>query len=250
MPHSTDLVATLKQELKSRGIRYSQIAGHLRVSEATVKRMFSKGDFTLKRLDMICALANIEFSDLSQSSGRERPLVSRLTPEQEREIMSDMKLLLVAVCVLNHVPFAQIVSNYCISGAECVKLLLRLDRLKFLQLLPNNRIKLLVARTFSWLPDGPIQRFFRAHAYTEFFESGFGGEHEFMVLVNGMLTRGSATTMVERLKRVAHEFSEVHREELRLPLKERVPMSLVVAVRPWEMQAFAEMRRVPSRPAK
>ena len=71
-----------------------------------------------------------------------------------------------------------------------------------------------------------------------------------MVLVNGMLTDGSARAMVERLKRVAHEFSEVHREELRLPLRQRIPMSLVVAVRPWEMRAFAEMRRSPAHPAK
>ena len=163
--------------------------------------------------------------------------------------MSDMRLLLVAVCVLNHVPFEQIVANYLVSEAECVRLLLKLDRLKFLQLLPNNRIKLLVSRTFSWLPDGPIQSFFRAHAYTEFFESGFGEEREFMVLVNGMLTDGSARAMVERLKRVAHEFSEVHRDELRLPLRQRIPMSLVVAVRPWEMRAFAELRREPARSA-
>lgn len=250
MAKSMELVETLKRELRSRGLNYALIARHLKVSEATVKRMFSKGDFTLKRLDAICTFANIELADLAVSTRRDKPLVSRLTAEQEKVIMSDMRLLLVAVCVLNHVPFQQIVANYRISDADCVKLLLKLDRLKFLQLLPNNRIKLLVSRTFSWLPDGPIQRFFRAHAYTEFFESGFGAEREFMVLVNGMLTDDSARAMVERLKRVAHEFSEVHREELRLPLRERIPMSLVVAVRPWEMRAFAEMRRQPAHAAK
>jgi hypothetical protein len=53
--------------------------------------------------------------------------LSHLTLEQEKEIVSDRKLFLVAVCLLNHVTFAQIVETYDISSAECVKLLARLD---------------------------------------------------------------------------------------------------------------------------
>lgn len=247
MAASDALVEVLKRELRARHLTYAQLARGLGVSEASVKRMFSRRDFTLKRLDAICRLAQIEFSELTRALHREESLLSQLTYEQEREIVSNKKLFLVAVCVLNHVTFDQIVSTYEISRAECVQLLARLDRLKFIELLPHNRVRLLVSRTFSWLPDGPIQRFFNEQAHNEYFRSRFDRPEEFMVVVNGMLSKPSSMAVVTRLKRVAREFSELHSEDARLPLSERSAMSLLVAVRHWELQAFADLRRRPGR---
>ena len=49
---------------------------------------------------------------------------------------------------------------------------------------------------FSWLPDGPIQRFFNQQAHNEYFRSRFDRRHEHMVVVNGMLSRNSSAAMV------------------------------------------------------
>jgi hypothetical protein len=149
----------------------------------------------------------------------------------------------VAVCVLNHVGFEQIVATYDISRPELIQLLARLDRLGFIRLLPNNRIRLLVSLDFSWLPDGPIQRFFNQQAHNEYFRSRFDRPDEYMVVVNGMLSRASSAAIVTRLKRIAREFSELNNQDARLPLGERSAMSLLVAVRHWELAAFAELRR-------
>jgi transcriptional regulator with XRE-family HTH domain len=243
MAHSAALIDVMKRELKARGITYEKVARHLGLSVASVKRMFSRRDFTLKRLDEICALANTEFSDLARSLQRDEPQISSLTHEQEEAIVADKKLFLVAVCVLNHATFEQIVATYDVSEPECIHLLTRLDHLKFIELQPNNRIKLLVSRTFSWLPDGPIQRFFKDQAHHEFFRSDFHGAGEFMLVVNGMLAENSSAAIVSRLKRVASEFSDLHNEDVRLPLEQRSAMSLLVAVRHWELEAFAALRR-------
>lgn len=243
MAYTATLVDTLKRELKARGVKYADLARHLRLSEASVKRMFSRRDFTLKRFDDICLYAQIEFADLARGTTHEETLLSHLTPQQEKEIVSDRKLFLIAVCVLNHATFDQIVQTYDISEPECIQLLSRLDRLKFIQLQPGNRIKLLVSRTFAWLPDGPIQRFFNDQAHTEFFRSRFNREDEFMLVVNGMLSKVSSTQVVNLLKRVTREFSELHKEDARLPLHERSAMTLLVAVRHWQLAAFSELRR-------
>jgi len=243
MAGSAALVDVLKRELKARGITYARAARELGMSEASVKRMFSRKNFTLKRLDAICRVAHLEFSELTRTLNQEETQISQLTPEQEKEIVANKKLFLVAVCALNHVTFEQIVNAYDIPRAECIQLLMRLDRLKFIELQPNNRIRLLVSRTFSWLPDGPIQRFFNQQAHNEYFRSRFDRPEEFMVVVNGMLSKTSSAAIVTRLKRVAREFSELHNEDVRLPLAERSAMSLLVAIRHWELQAFAEMRR-------
>lgn len=245
MAQSAALIEVLKRELKARGVKYAQLARHLHLSEASVKRMFSRHDFTLKRLDEICRHARIDFSELARALAREETLISQLTFEQEKEIVSDKKLFLAAVCALNHVTYEQIVEKYDITPAECVRLLTRLDRLKFIELQPGNRIRLLVSRTFSWLPDGPIQRFFNDQAHNEFFRSRFNRADEFMLVVNGMLSKASSAQVVERLKRVAREFSELHSEDERLPLEQRSAMSVLVALRHWELAAFAELRRRP-----
>ncbi|HYH44011.1 MAG TPA: helix-turn-helix transcriptional regulator [Burkholderiales bacterium] len=248
MAHTAALVEALKRELRARGITYASLAPQLKLSEASVKRMFSRRDFTLKRLDDICRCAQIEFSELARAVVRDETLISHLTLEQEKEIVSDRKLFLVAVCALNHVTFDQIVETYDISSAECVSLITRLDHLKFIELLPGNRMKLLVSRTFAWLPDGPIQRFFNNQAHSEFFRSRFNRADEFMLVVNGMLSKSSSADVVGRLKRITREFSDLHNDDSRLPLGERSPMTLLVAIRHWQLAAFAELRRGPRPP--
>jgi hypothetical protein len=243
MAQSAALIDVLKRELRARGVRYADLAKRLKLTEASVKRMFSRRTFTLDRLDEICGCAGLDFSDLARALAREETLVSQLTHEQEKEIVSDRKLFLVAVCVLNHVSFEQIVAKYDLTEAECVRLLTRLDRLKFLALMPGNRVRLLVSRTFSWLPDGPIQRFFNDQAHHEYFRSRFDRADEFMLVVNGMLSRHSSAAVVERLKRVAREFSSLHSEDVRLPLEQRSAMSVCVALRHWELDAFAALKR-------
>ena len=243
MTQTAALIDVLKRELRARGITYASLAPRLQLSEASVKRMFSRRDFTLKRLDEICKHADIDFSELARAVAREQTLISQLSLEQEKEIVSDRKLFLIAVCALNHVSFDQIVETYDISPPECVRLMAKLDRLKFIELLPGNRMKLLVSRTFAWLPDGPIQRFFNNQAHNEFFRSRFNRPDEFMLVVNGMLSKGSSADVVARLKRITREFSDLHNEDARLPLDERSAMTLLVAVRHWQLAAFTELRR-------
>ena len=243
MTTTSSLVDILKRELKSRGITYAQVAHKLNLSEASVKRMFSRREFTLKRLDQVCQLTNSDFSDLARILNREETLISQLTREQEKEIASSLKLFLLAVCVLNHVPAEQIVEIYDVSMPECVQLLVKLDRIGFIRLLPGNRIKLLVSRDFAWLPDGPIQRFFKQHGLGDYVRSAFDHPDEYFVAVNGMLSAGSRATIVGRLKRVVKEFSELHNDDVRLPPSQRVNMTMLVAIRHWELRAFTELRR-------
>jgi transcriptional regulator with XRE-family HTH domain len=243
MAHSGALVEVLKRELRSRGVTYAQVARKLNLSEASVKRMFSRRDFTLKRLDQVCQLTQADFSDLARTLSREEALISRLTPEQEKEIVSSVKLFLVAVCVLNHVPPEQIVEIYDVSQAECVQMLVKLDRIGFIRLLPGNRIRLLVSRDFAWLPDGPIQRFFKQHAHGDYVRSRFDRPDEYFVAVNGMLSASSRAAVVARLKRVVREFSELHNDDVRLPPSQRLNMTMLVAIRHWELQAFTQLRR-------
>ena len=123
--------------------------------------------------------------------------------------------------------------------------LARLDRLKIIELQANNRIRPLISRAFTWLPQGPIQTFFYAQAQADFFRSRFDGEGEALVFASGRLSKGAAMQLTERLKRTVQEFREAHIEDLRLPMAQRPTMSVLVAMRQWEFGALRALRRKP-----
>lgn len=246
MQQTHALVDALKRLLKTRAVTYAELAQRIGVSEASVKRMFSQKQFTLQRLDQVLVAIGSDFAQLVaavQSAQAAPTLITALTFEQEKEIIEDTRLFIVAVSALNLLPLEQIVAIYDISEAEAVKYLLRLDKIGFLELLPNNRVKLLVARTFAWIPDGPIHSYFKREAYDDYLNAQFDGEHELLRLVNVMLSKKSTLALLERLKQVAVEFSQQHQEDARLPASERRAVSFMLAARPWMPQTFKALLR-------
>jgi transcriptional regulator with XRE-family HTH domain len=249
MARTAVLVDTLKRELRSRGITYAAVARHLGMSEASVKRMFARKEFTLSRLDRICECAGIEFSELARLIAPADAVFSQLSYEQEKELVDNHKLMLVALCTLNHWSFQDIVAAYDIAPAECIKLLARLDRLKFIELLPDNRIRLLVSRAFAWIPDGPIQRLFKEQFQVDFFRSSFDQESELLLLANGAIAKPSVAALLARLRKTAAEFSAMRSDDAGLPAAERTPITLLLAARPWSAEFLRKYRRRNAPPA-
>lgn len=156
MPQTEQLIDTLKRSLKAHRKTYRDVALALDLSEASVKRLFSEKNLSLQRLDQICGLLEIEISDLVQSMNERSHSLTRLTQEQEKEIAGDLHLLLVTVCVLNRWTMSEIMQAFTLTEPECIRCLARLDRLKLIDLLPGNRVKLRVSSTS---PGGRTVRF-------------------------------------------------------------------------------------------
>ncbi len=243
MTETDALIDGLKRALRARGLTYAHVGKKLRLSEASIKRLFSKGGFSMERFEQACALAGTSVLELAKDAAKESEAVSQLTLDQERAIMRDRKLLLVAVCALNHLDLNDITALYQLSKAEGIRLLLELQRIRFLELLPENKIRLRVTHTFTWLPNGPIQQYFKAKAQNEYFAGHFDKPTETMLLVNAMLTPSSIAMMNAKLRRLANEMAEMHEEHKRLRLGERRSVTLLLALRPWELQDFMDLRR-------
>ncbi len=243
MLQATALVDSLKRQLKSRGITYADLALKIDMSEASVKRMFSQKNFTLQRLDEILKATELTFLDITSATQEEPKLISHLTHAQEKEIIENPKLFIVAVSALNLIDIERMLKLYQITEAEIIKCLTRLDKIGFLQLLPNNRVKLLVSRTFGWIPDGPIHSYFREQAYNDYLDSKFDGEHELIRFINVMLSKQSVAALLERLKQVAREFSQLHQDDAKLPFEEKTPISFMLTARPWRPKTFKALAR-------
>lgn len=243
MAQAESLVNALKNVLKARGVTYAQLAKGLDLSEASVKRVFAERSFTLERLDQICGLLEMQISDLARMVAEDNPAPAHLTREQEKKLVSDPKLLLVAVHVLNRWTPEQIVDAYQLPRTELIRLLTQLDKLGIIDLLPNDRIRLRMAPDFSWLPAGPIQQYFRDQLRNDFFNSHFDQSGEKMLMISGMLSEESNAELQRRMARLAKEFLKAHRQDLALPLERRHGNALIVAMRPWIPDSFKRLKR-------
>lgn len=241
MSSTKSLVDTLKKALKSRGKTYRDVATALGLSEASVKRLFSERNFTLDRLEHICQEIDLTISDLVRLAETESPALRELTEEQEKELVSDIKLLLVAVLLVEGWTYDDIYQHYEFTEPEIVQRLAHLDRLNLIELQPNNRVKLLFANDFAWRKNGPIEQYFTRNIKGAFLRSRFNKKDEALLFVYGVLSERSNAVLQRRLKQVASEFYDLHREDLSLPLEQRQGSSMILAIRPWNF--FSEFVR-------
>lgn len=243
MGQTRELVTTLKAALKSQGKTYADVGRELGLAEASVKRIFSQKNFSLDRLDRVCHMLGMEISDLVQLMNERRQQLQQLTWEQEQELTGDITLMLVAVCVLNRWTMDEILDFYHINEHECIRHLAKLDRLKLIELLPKNRIRLLVAPNFSWIENGPIQQFFQQKIGQEFFHTRFNRDDECLVVLNGMLSSQSNAEMQRKLRRLAREFDALNNDDAALDLEDRQGATLVLALRDWRFGLFKPIIR-------
>lgn len=243
MAQTLHLINTLKKALKGHGLTYADIAKKIDMSEASIKRMFSEKNFTLKRLEQLCQCMDIEITDLLTLMKEDESNISQLTEMQEKEIVNDLSLLLVTVCVLNRWTLNDIVSRYKITEMECIQYLAKLDRLKIIDLLPKNKIKLLVTSNFTWIENGPIQKFFQSKVEKEFFSARFNKTNERLVVINGMLAENSNAVFQKKMEKLVNEFNDLNDSDAGLPLNDRYGTTVVMAIRQWEYGLFEHMRR-------
>ena len=247
MSTTQDLVTALKAELKAAGLTYADLARELGMAESSIKRVFAKADMPLSRIDEVLRVLKMDFADLARKVADAQPLRRELTHEQEAAVVADRKLLLVAICALSQWTFEQIFATYTLTEAECVKCLLQLDKLGFIELRPLNRYRLKVAKGFRWRPNGPAMQYFRKNVVDDYFSGGFDGEGEMLMLVHGQVGRSLAATFKERLQRVGQDFAQQHLADQKLAPEQKRPYTLVVGMRSWLFAAFRDLKREPDR---
>jgi DNA-binding Xre family transcriptional regulator len=242
MSATAALLLAIKANLRARALTYRDLAALIGVSHATVKRDLSRGHFSLKRLDQICAALGLALGDLLQAPAG-LDLVTQLSEAQELALSTHPKLLVVSYLLVNDWKFRDIVDAFHMDDNELIDILLRLDRLKIIEYRPPHRVRKLTARNFSWRKDGPVHGFFVTRFAPEFFQSAFDGSGDAFRFVGGTLSAGSLSQFKASLERLAVEFEELARGDARLPLTERDGCSAILAVRSWEFSEFTRLRR-------
>lgn len=237
------LFDSLRAHLKARGLTYRQLADGLGLSEPTIKRIFASSDCSIERLDEICEFLQIELKDLVKRTPKKRQLTEQLTERQEEELAANKKLLMVAVCVMSLWPVKDMLSHLTMTRLECTSLLNRLDEIGFIEMQPKNQYRLLVAKDFSWIVGGPIMRLIKTVS-NDFFDHRFEAPGEVLKIINVRVSPSVRESLKARLERIAQEYADQVVVDSHLPLDERPPLSICIAVRTWVPEFLRDLMRM------
>ncbi|HKT73025.1 MAG TPA: helix-turn-helix transcriptional regulator [Steroidobacteraceae bacterium] len=238
-----DLIVTeLKRALRESDVTYAEVARKLGLSLASVKRLFSTGDFTLQRVDAICDLIGVRLAEILERAHERSAPEKQLTVGQEQQIVADPKLFFVTWLVLNRTPFEEIVRDYRFGERDVLGYFIKLDRLKVIELQPGNRVRLLVNRQFSWRAGGPVQKYVHQKLLREFFASHFSGPQDEFFFHGRAVTENALSQLKRALRNAARECVEIIERD-RTGRAMGKGAALVLALRPWKYSGFAQFDR-------
>jgi DNA-binding Xre family transcriptional regulator len=247
MDDTRKLVEALKRVTRMRGLTYAQLATQARLSEATVKRLFSQGTFTLQRLEQFCALLDVDFQELARLASGADDEARELSLAQETALAADERLLAVFYLVYSGWKAGEIVAHYRLSTPQCTALLLKLDRLGLIELLPENRVRLRLPRGARLRPDGPLRRKHGARLIDDFLAPRFDRAGGWFAFEFRDLSRASMEVIRRKLERLAAEFHDLAELDANRRAAERTTIGLALGVRPWSLvEAVRLPRRAPA----
>ena len=238
MALAKELIDTLKKELRINHITYVYIGQVLGLSESSIKRLFSDGDMSLSRLEKMCEIIGIDISHLAEKATEARRHILELSYEIEKELTADEKLLMIAVHLIYGWSYEQILKKYHIDIHEGQRYLTRLDNMSIIELLPENKVRIILSPNFQWIKDGPIQQFFESQVQSEFFTSHFTNRGELRLVANGWMSINSIQAFHDNIHRLAKEF-ELHKDnDKNMPIEHKHGTTMVIAIRPWTLNMF------------
>jgi DNA-binding Xre family transcriptional regulator len=234
MNQSNQWVDTLKRCLKARGFTYQDVARTLKLSEASIKRLFSERSFTLQRLEQICQMMDMSFSDLARLNDRnylERQ--TTLSNEQEAALAADAILLCYFYLLLNGWNIIRIAKRFDLDEPKQVRMLVKLDKLGLIELQPGNRVRLLTARRIQWRRDGMVRRMYERDVKQAFLQHSFSEDHAHFGFESAELAPESARMILRKMASLSQEFDELAELDVNLKPDQKRGYGLMVALRPW-----------------
>jgi len=223
---------TLKRLLRAQGIPYRKVAEALGVSTVTVKRYFNTDRLTVGRMEEICALLDISLTELADAvkaddEGRQRGL----TQLQEDALARDRMLATVRFLLSNGWTAQEIQAEYDLDEATLVGCLVTLERLKLIDLLPGNKVRLLTARDPEWRKGGPMRRIIDEMIKRDFMNLNFAEPDAPAAYQSAELSKASIAHVEELVRHFVRTVRTLRDADRHLPREHKEWTAVVVAMK-------------------
>ncbi len=143
--------------------------------------------------------------------------------------------------MINGWGYQNILDHYAVNAPTLVSYLLKLEKLRIIDLLPGNRIKLLISPNFSWRNNGPVHLVLSQIVLKTFLEGDIDKSGGVIHFVSGMLSEESHAEILKLINQLTMKFNERKHQDHDLPFHLRHGFSLALAIRPWRKEVIQNM---------
>jgi len=231
---ANELVGKIKRTMKERGLTYKYMAERLNISEASLKRSFSKNLFTIERIDQICAALNLTLEELGKTD-LDGFKVEFLSDDQEAFLAAEEKFFVVFYLIASGFSFDSVSKYFDFEKRELERILLSMDKLNLIKLFPGNHIVACVKQGVWWKLDGPLSKKYGEIIRSDFFKSRFEASYEHAWLTAGNLSPESVSTLQKKQDQVISAFQDLVELDAHLPIKRKINVTFISGLRPWTL---------------
>jgi DNA-binding Xre family transcriptional regulator len=244
---SARILAALKRVMKSRSLTYAALATRIGLSEPSVKRIFSRGALTLRRLEEICRALEVSIQEVARLAGdASADAAEQLSLEQENALAADPNLFACFYLLVNGRNGQEIAVELAADPRQVRRWMVQLHGLRLVELRPQLRVRIRTSSSIIWRKDGPVRRLYEDQVRNEFMQSPFAAADEMLHFRSAELSPESRRVLLRKIERLSTEFRDLAELDRSLPAREKRSTALLVGARPWVFSMFDSMLR-PSR---
>ncbi|MNL04619.1 hypothetical protein D3C87_1251910 [compost metagenome] len=151
------LITLIKNVLKERRISYAELAKQMNLSESGLKKIFTSDDVSFSRLSQITSLLGLRLTDLlNEIESKDTHSVVFSDEEQKYFLKNPEAFHFFVRLLIERKSLEEIQEEFKLSSAAAFKLLQKLDAFGWIQLLPENKIKLPPLSLVKDFGSGPL----------------------------------------------------------------------------------------------
>ena len=238
------IMASLKRLMRSRALTYADLAQRIGLSEASVKRIFSRSTLTLARFDEICQALDTSIQEVTRLAGdHSAESTETLSFKQEEALAADPNLLACFYLVASGRDGREITAELGADDKKVRRWYLQLQTLGLVEMRSGLRARAHTTAAIKWRKEGPVAKLYARQVRLEFLHSPFTGPVEALHFRSSELSESSCRVLLRKLERLATEFRDLAELDRTLPSREKRSMGVLLATRPWVFSMFESLRR-------
>ena len=238
------IVASLKRMMKARAITYKDLAGRIKLSEVSVKRIFSQSTLSLARLEQICQALEVSIQEIARLSGEHTAdAIESVSLEQESALAADPNLLACYYLIANGRTGQEICKELGVEEIKVRRWMVKLHSFGLVELRSKMRARARTSSAITWRQDGPMRRLYEKKVRQEYLQSNFSAPQEAMHFRSAEMSEASCRVLLRKLERLATEFRDLAELDRTLPSREKRSMGVLLAARPWVFSMFESVRQ-------
>jgi DNA-binding Xre family transcriptional regulator len=242
------IMMNLKRMMKSRAVTYRELARRIDLSEASVKRIFSRSSLSLARLEQISLALDVSIQEIARLSGEQgADSPELLTVEQESALAADPGLFACYYLIANGRTGQEIGAELDVDEKQVRRWMVKLQSFGLAELRPRLRARARTTSSIIWRNDGPVRRLYERQVRQEFLQSNFDSAREALQFRSAELSDASCRVLLRKIDRLAAEFRDLAELDRSLPTRDKRSMAIVLAARPWVFSMFEGLRRFTDR---